>query len=286
MTILQMRTCYILTLLSDMIRGTSSLKALFEKLDTKEVTDRLGEADACCMGGHDTVCRVWTSCFNDLMLDQPLNIGQILKTSGVRPVTTAAKKLQATTPGTEKLQNAGNKPEDAGLTSESTAMFTVQGLFEFGSSEDVPSADMLRCLRLAIAEKLLRKASEVERHLRERLSAHVSLTDDGKGRAKTQSEIVLRLKDECPRVAAAGNPDMMMFKVDKNIKLMFFGEVCILAARWATMRTAIDLNNGGLDKQKLRRVHHGHDETRKDCHPSAPGRHGGWQQIRHGCNLS
>ena len=285
MTMVQMRSCYILTLFMDaVIERTASamLKdASSQRFVDKDVQDSLGVADSCCMSGHEQICKVWTACFEDLLLGNPLQVAEVLKSCGVKPVTATAKKTMKTAlqqPGDAKQPLTVNQGDDDKIES----VISVKSLLSFGSSDITPPSDVLLRLKLKIQAELCRKAAELE--TRERLHMHVTLSEDAKGRAKPDSKLLLTIPDPA---ACVTSPDggHAMFKVSKEIKLVFFGEVGTLTALLGLCcqccRSMLKRRHTWLHTC-VRRALFRQPTAGEVCHPSSIESYGGWQAIRQG----
>ena len=178
MTIVQMRSCYILLLFCDAVTTQSASKTMQDletKLRDKDLQDRSGEADSCCMSGHEQLCRVWTSCVQDVILGKPLEVAQVLWDSGVRPVTATAKKTMKDSEGKggAGANNRASIPDDDD-EDVTSSWLSVATLLAFGSGKAVPPADDLWRLQVKIEEQLLTRAAQVEKKLRHQLQCTFS----------------------------------------------------------------------------------------------------------------
>ena len=132
MILLQMRSCYVLVLFCDMLKPSArDLDKLWRTFDDKDIQDRVGEVDSCCMTVQATLLTVWGSMIQDL--------------------------LAVGAGGTASSGSAKAEVDDAAETSR--GLFSATSLFSFGSGERAPPADFLASLRLTIQDKLLRTGS-------------------------------------------------------------------------------------------------------------------------------
>ena len=224
MILLQRRSCYILILFCDMLKPSArELTKLWQALEDKDIQDRLGEVDSCCMTGQATLLTVWSSMIQDLIAVGNIDVAGVLKDCQVTPVTSTAKKTMKASTSSSSLLPDKTEEDDAEKT---RSLFSVARLFSFGSGERAPPADFLASLRLTIQDKLLRQARVLEKNIRDKLHVQVSLVAvDAKGRAKHNSELVLKIDDPQCMVEHSANSETKMFKVEKTMQLMFFGEV-------------------------------------------------------------
>ena len=241
MILLQMRSCYILVMLNDMLGKTAKQCAgLWATLQNKDWQDRIGEADSCCMAGYDIACNVWTAMLQELLATNTVNVATVLDTCGVNPVTATAKSALKSVATKGGAGGIAGKAGDGDEEEQSQALFSVSSLFEFGSGDHAPPADALARLRLTIQEKLLSQAARHEKDLRRQLQVQVSLSSDAKGKAKPNSELMLKIEDVSCLVSHPRNHELKMFKMEKKLQLMYYGEVCCLTKEAAICSFALE----------------------------------------------
>ena len=241
--LLHLRAAFIVQLLVTIAGSTAkNLQPLFLELQGERKKDHiraLRDLDTCLLS-QENLCTVWQAALNNILTFKTLDPREVLATCKIKPVTPAAIKL---------LDAGGNGKPDAIAIAETaegnqddvppdTVVLTMNELLKYGFDKkddgdtlSLSSAHALLKFQLHLQSLVLAHADAVEQKWRDSLVVKIDAPqdDDGTSARKrastTKAEILLRLPDDAPCLHAANDANVLMYRLPKDFKMVFFGTV-------------------------------------------------------------
>ena len=251
-TLINIRAVYVIQLLVTTAGATSeNLKPMFHALGQRTTIQMLCDMDSCLLS-FEGMLSCWQAALTDLLSCGRFDVKAVLKASDIKPVTSVAVKLFGGAVG----EDGGDQKKSSSTTSyteiadDDAALFSWTELISYGSDDLIPKADELLCLQSTLRSRLLETAREIEGDYRKRMCVYVEQTghdgDDagkkkrGHNSAGMKSTILFKLDAKDEVLKSPTDVNLLYYKLPKDLKLVFFGNVSHLARHWLqNMNTSV-----------------------------------------------
>lgn len=253
-TLINIRAVYVIQLLVTIAGGTSeNLKPMFNALGHTTTIQMLCDMDSCLLS-FEGMLSCWQAALTDLLSCGRFDVKAVLKASDIKPVTSVAVRLCGAAGEDGDDQNKSKSTTShTEISDDDAALFSWTELISYGSGDLIPAADELLCLQSTLRSRLLEKAREIEGDYRKRMCVYVEQTGhDGDDAAKRRrghnnagmmkTTILFKLNEKDEVLKSPTDANLLYYKLPKDLKLVFFGNVSHLAFGLAFVLKHVYLN--------------------------------------------
>ena len=230
-TLVNVRAAYIIQLAVTLASRTSrNLKPMFKALERPHNLRSLSDMDSCLLS-CEAMNSCWCAALTDLLAHGRFDIKHVLQEANVPCVTPVALALGLSSPSAA-VANGDEETDDRDSTS---ALFSWTELLKFGSTDTIPPADQLVRLQLFLHAELISFANETESKYRDMMCVLVE-QDQKEGTKRrghnvtgSKSTVLFKLDDTIDLLRSAQDENLLFCKLPNDFRLIFFGNVSLLA---------------------------------------------------------